>query len=89
MIPLGSKLDGTRFISQLLSTLLLVMGALELLVFCFCFCFLFRAKTAAYGGSWARDEHGAAAAGLHHCHSNAGSDLHLQPTPQLMAMLDP
>ena len=31
----------------------------------------------------------AAAAGLHHSHSNAGSKLHLRPTPQLMATLDP
>jgi len=30
----------------------------------------------------------AAAAGLHHSHSNAGSELHLQPTPQLTATPD-
>ena len=30
----------------------------------------------------------AAAAGLHHSHSNARSEPSLQPTPQLMAMLD-
>ena len=34
----------------------------------------------AYGGSQAR--------GLHHSHSNKGSELHLQPTPQFIAMLD-
>ena len=28
-------------------------------------------------------------AGLHHSHSNAGSELRLQPLPQLMAMPDP
>ena len=30
----------------------------------------------------------AAAASLHHSHSNTGSESHLQPTPQLMAMPD-
>ena len=32
---------------------------------------------------------GAAAAGLHHSHSHARSELHLQSTPQLSAMPDP
>ena len=32
---------------------------------------------------------GATAASLHHSHSNAGSELHLLPTPQLTATLDP
>ena len=32
---------------------------------------------------------GATAAGLHHSHSNSGSELPLWPTPELMAMLDP
>ena len=32
---------------------------------------------------------GTAAAGLHHSHSNARSELHLQPTLQLVAMSDP
>ena len=50
---------------------------------------LFRAAPAAYGGSQARGRVGAIAAGLHHSHSNAGSELHLWPTPQLMAMTDP
>ena len=31
----------------------------------------------------------AAAAGLHHSHSNARSKLYQRPTPQLTAMLDP
>ena len=44
------------------------------------FCFLFfRAVRAAYGGSQAKGWVGAAAAGLHHSHSNARSELHLQP----------
>ena len=42
-----------------------------------------------YGGSQARGEIRAAAASLHHSHSNVGSELHLQPMPQLMAMPDP
>ena len=42
----------------------------------------------ARGGSQARGQIGAAAAGLHHSHSNAKSELHLQPTPQLVEMLD-
>ena len=37
----------------------------------------------AYGGSQARGPIEAVAAGLHHGHSNAGSEPHLQPTPQL------
>ena len=32
---------------------------------------------------------GVAAAGLYHGHSNTGSELHFQPTPQLVAMPDP
>ena len=32
---------------------------------------------------------GAVSAGLHHRHSNTGSELCLQPKPQLMAMPDP
>ena len=37
----------------------------------------------AYGGSQARERIGAAAAGLHHSRSNAGSETLLWPTPQL------
>ena len=44
---------------------------------------------AAYGGSQARGPIGAAAAGLHHSPSNARSELHLRPTPQLTATVDP
>ena len=43
------------------------------------------ATPAAYGGSQARGLIGAVAAGLHQSHSNAGSEPHLQPTPQLTA----
>ena len=49
----------------------------------------FRAAPTAYGGSLARGQIRAVATGLHHSHSNAGSELHLRPTPQLTAMLDP
>ena len=45
--------------------------------------------TAAYGSSQARGWIGATTARLHHRHSNARSEPHLQPTPQLMAMPDP
>ena len=38
---------------------------------------LFRAAPVAYGGSQARGPIGAVAAGLHHSHSNSGSELHL------------
>ena len=51
--------------------------------------FLFRASLEAHGGSQARDQVEATAAGLHHSHSNAGSEPHLQTTPQLTATPDP
>ena len=52
------------------------------------FFFPFRAVPAAYGGSQARGQIGAAAANLRHSHSNARSEPCLQPIPQLMAILD-
>ena len=55
----------------------------------FFFFFLLRAVPEAYGGSQARGPIGATAASLHHSHGNAGSELCLQPTPQLMEMPDP
>ena len=48
--------------------------------------FFFRATLAAYGGSQSSGLIGAVAAGLRQSHSNARSELHLQPTPQLTAM---
>ena len=48
-----------------------------------------RATPMAHGGSQARGLIGAVATGLCHSHSNAGSELRLQPTPHLMAMPDP
>ena len=59
-------------------------GVLLLFVF-----FLFMATPVAYGGSQARGQTRDAAAGLHHSHSNAGSEPLLWPTPQLAAMPDP
>ena len=49
------------------------------------FSFFFRASPAAYGSSQARGHIRAAAASLRHSHSNAGSELHLWPTPQFTA----
>ena len=48
------------------------------------FFFLFSATPAAYGSSQASGQIRASVAGLHHSHSNAASELHLQPTPQLV-----
>ena len=52
------------------------------------FC-LFRAAPMAHGGCQARGQIGAIAIGLRRSHSNAGSVLCLQPTPQLMMTPDP
>ena len=47
-------------------------------------------ESVAYGSSQvARGRIGAAAASLCHSHSNVGSEQHLKPIPQLIAMLDP
>ena len=61
------------------------------LVFFFIFHFFlsFRATPKVYGDSQARGLIGAVAAGLHHSHSNSGSERHLQPTLQLTATPDP
>ena len=56
----------------------------------FFFFFIFMAAPAAYGSSQARGQIGAAAASLHHSHSNARTQPCLRPIPQLMAaMPDP
>ena len=44
---------------------------------------------AAYGDAQARGRIGAVAFGLHHSHSNVGSEPRLQPIPQLTATPDP
>ena len=53
------------------------------------FVLLFRTTPATYGGSQARGQIRATASGLHHSHSNVGSEPRLQPTPQLTATPDP
>ena len=58
-------------------------------MYIFCLFTISWAAPTAYEGSQARGLIGAVAAGLHQSHSNAGSEPHLQPTPQLMAMPDP
>ena len=55
----------------------------------FFFGFFFRATPAAYGSFQARGWIGAVTAGQHQSHSNTRSELHLWPTPQLKATLDP
>ena len=55
----------------------------EYFFFLFIYFFLFRA-TPAYGSSNARG-----LIGLHHSRSHMGSKPHLQPLPQLVAILDP
>ena len=62
------------------------------LVSFFLFTFFFRFSLAAHGDSQTRGPNGTIAAGLHHSHSNVGnvgSKLHLRPTPQVTAVLDP
>ena len=58
-------------------------------LFIYLFILLFRAAHMVHGGSQARGLIGATAASLCNSHSNAGSEPCLQPTPQLMATLDP
>ena len=53
------------------------------------FFLVFRVAPVAYAGSQARCRGGAIAVGLHHSHSNGGSEPCLQSTPQLMATPDP
>jgi len=67
----------------------ILLGFHQFSFFFFFYKNLFRAIPMAYGGSQARGQIGAVAAGLHHSHSNMGSKLHLLPTPQLTAMPDP
>ena len=69
------------------------LGFLMLSLYLFIFYFFifcpFRVTPVAYGGSQTRDRIGAVAAGPHHSHSNARSELRLRPTPQLTATPDP
>ena len=63
------------------------MGTPRFILFSF-FC-PFRAAPVAYGRSQARGPIRAVATGLRQSHINAGSELHLRPTPQLTATPDP
>ena len=66
-----------------------VLSFFGLLFFFFFFFFSpFRAAPVPYGSSQARGLIGATPAILPHSHSNTGSKLHLQPTPQLTTMPD-
>ena len=56
--------------------------------FSFCPFAFSRAAPMAYGGSQARGLIRAVATGLHHSHSNGGSEPHPRPTPQLTATPD-
>ena len=76
-----TQLPPTCPLTNLLQYMLIIH---HLLFFIF---LLFRATPAVYGGSQARGPTRATAASLRH--SNAGSELHLRPTPQLAATLDP
>ena len=61
-----------------------------LLIFIYLTFFVFsRAAPVAYEGSQARGLIRAVATSLHHIHSNAGSKMRLQSTPQVMATPDP
>ena len=62
-------------ISNFLKSYYLILNEL----FIYLIFFLFMATPAAYGSSQARTWIGAAAAGLHHSHTNAGSEAHLWP----------
>ena len=64
----------------------LVILFIYLFVYLFNLFSLFRASPAAYRSSQARGRIGAVAAGLHHSHSNTGSEPYLRPTPQLTAV---
>ena len=60
----------------------------DIILFIYLFC-LFRATSVAYGISQARGQIGAVAVGLRQSHNNARSEPYLQPTPQLMARINP
>ena len=73
-----------------ISCLLMLRNTVEeYCFFSFFFFCLFRAAPTVHGGSQARGQIRAVAAGLYHSHNNARFKLCLQPTPQLKAMPDP
>ena len=75
--------------SQQVSLLEYLVSSFIFFFFFFCLCAISRTAPLAYGGSQARGRIGAVDAGLHQSHSHSGSELHLLPTPQLIAMPDP
>ena len=73
---------------MLLSYFLNIGETIDILVFLFSFFFFFGLFVSFRAASMARGPIGAVAASLHQNHNDAGSELRLQPTPQLTAMLD-
>ena len=67
----------------------LQVGSCILFFFFLVFLLFLWAAPTAYGGSQARGPIGVVATGLCQSHSNAGSELRLQPTPQPTATPDP
>jgi len=65
-----------------------IWGIIIIIIIFFCRFAISWAAPAAYRGSQARGLIGAVAASLRQSHSNAGSEPHLRPTPQLTAMPD-
>ena len=68
-------------------TLLALFGFFFPLIYLFSLFAFSGAAPAADGGSQARGRIGAVATGLRQSHSNAGSEPHLQPAPQLTQCL--
>ena len=57
-------------------------------IYLFIYFCLFRAASVAYGGSQGRGPIGAVTVGVHHSHSNTGSEPSLLSTLQLTALPD-
>ena len=68
---------------------MLVASTFSFILFFLIFFFLFKATPASYGSSQARGQIRDAAVCLCHSNSNAGSEPHLRPVPQLAATPDP
>ena len=86
--PLAWKLPyaaGTALKSKII-IIFLYLFVLNSRIFSFC---VFRATPSAYGDSQASGLIRAVAAALNQSHSNMGSELHLQSTPQLNQILNP
>ena len=66
-----------------------ILRGVFLVVFFFLAFWLFKAAPVAYGGSQARGLIEAVTVGQHQSHGNARFELHLRPTPELMAIPDP